>query len=97
MRFAIASRIMPRTTIDILAPVLAEAKALARESERSLGEVVSELMAEALSRRAQAAASAEPAFRWIARSMGGARVDLDDKEALYALLDEERADKVAEP
>jgi len=52
-----------------------------------MGAVVSELLADALARRR--ASRARPAFRWVSRPMK-ARVDLADKDAVYAVLDAER-------
>ncbi|HVQ77528.1 MAG TPA: antitoxin [Candidatus Binatia bacterium] len=77
---------MPRTTIDIAAPILKEIKAIQRREGRSLGQIASQLLAEALSRRATDTPARE--FHWISKSMG-ALVDLDDKEALHAALDRE--------
>ncbi len=73
---------MPRTTIDIDASVLHELKRRQRSEKRPLGELASELLAEALAGRA---AEREP-LRWVAQPMG-ARVDIDDKEALRRALD----------
>jgi hypothetical protein len=81
-----SSRIMPRTTIDIAAPILKELKALQRENGRPLGQIVSQLLAEALSRRTSARKPRE--FRWISKPMR-ALVDIADKEALHAALDRE--------
>jgi hypothetical protein len=53
---------------------------------------VSRLPAEALARRPRR--EAKPALEWTARPMA-ARVDLADKEALYAILG--RSDRAAEP
>jgi len=78
---------MPRTTVDIAAPILKEIKALQREDGRPLGQIVSQLLAEALSGRGAARAPHE--FRWISKSMRPL-VDIADKEALHATLD--RAD-----
>jgi hypothetical protein len=75
---------MPRTTIDIAAPILKELKALQREQGRSLGAIVSQLLAEALSRHAAARRPRE--FRWISKPMRPL-VDIADKDALYAALD----------
>ena len=55
----IASRIM-RTTLDIDDPILREVKAIHEREGRSIGAVVSELLAEALVRRALARRSAGP-------------------------------------
>jgi len=81
-----ASNIM-RTTLDIDAPILREVKALHEREGRSMGAVVSELLAEALARRRTT--QAPPSFRWTSRDMN-ALVDLSDREAAYAALDEER-------
>ena len=83
MSFAIASSIM-RTTLDIDAPILREVKALHEKEGRSMGAVVSELLAEALARRRSS--RARPSFRWTSRDMKPL-VDLLDKEAVYAALD----------
>lgn len=79
-----------RTTLDIDTPVLDELKRLQkRQSERkSLGSLVSELLTEALARREREVKEA-PGFRWLSKPMK-ARVDLEDKDALYAELDRER-------
>ena len=75
---------MARTTLDIDAPTLRELKKLQREQGRSLGKIVSQLLAEALTGRK---ASPEPAkLTWVSRPMH-ALVDLSDKEALYGVLD----------
>ena len=74
---------MPRTTLDIDGTVLAELKELQRREGRTLGELVSELLARALKSRNNRAES----FQWTAKPMG-TLVDLDDKDALYAALDE---------
>jgi hypothetical protein len=81
----ITSNIM-RTTIDIDDPILREVKAIHEREGRSMGAVVSELLAEALvSRRPE---RAKPSFRWTSRPMK-ALVDLNDKDAVYAALDVE--------
>jgi hypothetical protein len=68
---------MPRTRIDIDASVLEELKRRQRSEKRPLGELVSELLADGLARRA---AEREP-LRWAAQPMR-ARVDIEDKEAV---------------
>jgi hypothetical protein len=77
-----------RTTLDIDDPILREIRALHEQEGRSMGAVVSELLADALARRRAAKRSATP-FAWVARPMR-ARVDLTDKEALYQALDAAR-------
>jgi hypothetical protein len=80
----VASRIMARTTLDIDTPLLRELKKLQKEEGRSLGKIVSQLLAEALARRKTA--FEPPKFHWVSRSMH-ALVDLSDKETLYGVLD----------
>lgn len=74
-----------RTTLDIDDPILREVKAIHKKEGRSMGAVVSELLADALSRRRESAA--RPAFRWNSRAMKAA-VNLADKDAVYAILDD---------
>jgi hypothetical protein len=73
-----------RTTVDIDDPILREVKALQEKDGRSMGAVVSELLADALARRR--AARTRPAFRWMSRPMR-ALVDLTDKDAVYTALE----------
>lgn len=79
----LSSNIMPRTTVDIDSSVLKELKEKAAREGKSLGQVISEVAAAALSRTP--APRPEP-FAWTSRSMG-ARVDISDKDALYRALD----------
>ena len=81
-----------RTTLDIETTVLKEVRELQRREGGTLGELVSRLLVEALARRPRRPAAA--AFEWASRPMG-ARVDLADKDVVYAILD--RADRAAEP
>jgi hypothetical protein len=83
----LASRIM-RTTIDIEDPILREVKALQKREGRSMGAVISELLADALAHR-RPSRPRQP-FRWTSRPMK-ALVDLADKEAVYAVLDADRS------
>lgn len=75
---------MPRTTIDLDATVLRELKRRQRAEGRTLGQLASELLAAALARET-VAMPARP-FRWTTQRMG-ARVDLDDREAVRRALD----------
>jgi hypothetical protein len=77
-----------RTTIDIDDPILREVKAIHEQEGRSIGAVVSELLAEALAGRRPS--RAKPSFRWRSRPMK-ALVDLGDKDAVYAVLDDEKS------
>ncbi len=82
---------MARTTVDIDTPVLAEVKRVQKREGKSLGQVVSELLAEALVHRKDRRPAPRP-FAWIARPMG-ARVDLTDKDAVAAALEDDRLDQ----
>lgn len=74
-----------RTTIDIDAPVLKELKRLQEREGKSLGRLVSDLLAAALKRRAEKR-EAPPEFRWTSHPMG-ALVDLADREAIFAVME----------
>jgi len=76
-----------RTTLNIDDPVLREVKAIQEKEDRSMGAIVSELLAEALARRRSS--RARPPFRWNAQDMKSL-VDLSDKEVVYAALDVDR-------
>ena len=84
MRANLASRIMTRTTIDLDAAVLRALKRRKRSTGQSLGQLASELLAGAL--HEPAAMAQRPALRWRSARMG-ARVDLDDKEAVRRAID----------
>ena len=73
-----------RTTLDIDDPVLKELKRLQAKEGKSLGRLVSDLLARALKENAASTAALPPT--WIAKAMG-ARVNLSDKEAVYRALD----------
>ena len=74
---------MTRTTIDIDAAVLRRLKARKRREGKTLGQLVSELLAGAL-RGEDSPVSRE--LEWTSRRMG-ARVDLEDKEAVHRALE----------
>lgn len=76
---------MPRTTLDLDPGVLRELKRRKRESGRSIGQLASELLANAL-RRPTDPSTTTPGVSWRSARMG-ARVDLEDKEALRRALD----------
>ena len=82
---------MARTTLDIDAPILGEVRALQKREGRSMGRIVSELLAEALTRRR--APAAPPPFVWFSQPMH-ALVDPSDKEALHAVLDQSEREAV---
>lgn len=76
-----------RTTIDIDDPILKEVKSLQKKENKSLGRIVSDLLAQSLRERKQPGAK-QKRPRWIAQAMG-ARVDVRDKDALYATMERE--------
>jgi hypothetical protein len=80
----ISSRIMSRTTVDLDAAVLRDLKRLQKREKKPLGQLISELVAAALAREAEGKAAGRP-FTWTTQRMG-ARIDLEDKEALRAAL-----------
>ena len=74
---------MARTTLDLDPSVLRELRRRGEREGKSMGRVASEVLARAL-------ADAEPArsgFAWVAQDLGAPRVDLEDKEAVRAILD----------
>lgn len=75
---------MARTTIDIDDPILKEIKAIQKREGRSMGKIVSQLLAEALIKQKTSAKT--PRFKWISRPMRS-RVDLSDKDEVYRILD----------
>jgi hypothetical protein len=80
--------IIMRTTLDIDDPILREVKAIHTKEGRSMGAVVSELLADALGRR-RGSGTRVTRFHWTSRPMK-ALVDLGDKDAVYAALDADR-------
>jgi len=74
-----------RTTVDLDAPILRELKRLQKIERLALGRLVSDLLGQALAAR-RAHGVSRPAFHWISRPMH-ARINLADKDALYAALD----------
>lgn len=76
---------MPRTTLDLDANVLAELKKRRRQEGKSLGQLASELLAQALARDEDDDES--PALAWTSRPLG-LKVDLEDKDALWKILEE---------
>ena len=75
-----------RTTLDIDDPILADLKRLQKREGKSLGRLVSDLLAQSLA-NPQAAARKAPALKWITQPMG-ARIELSDREALLDAMDE---------
>jgi hypothetical protein len=76
-----------RTTVDIDDPVLKDLKQIQQKEGKSLGRLISDLLAQALGERKSARVPTRPG-KWISKSMG-ARIDLADHEALYAAMERE--------
>jgi plasmid stability protein len=75
---------MPRTTIDLDANVTRNLKRRAEREGKSMGQVASELLARALADEPVAS----PPFEWKSYDMGVPLIDLEDKDALYRIFDE---------
>jgi len=74
---------MPRTTVDIDASVLRELKRRQRREGKPLGQLISELLAKAI----DCGPDLTPPFTWVSKDLRP-RVDLEDKDAVWAILDE---------
>lgn len=75
---------MARTTLDLDPTILRELRQRGRREGKSMGQVASEVLANAL---AGPATREAPAFEWLSRELGRPLVDLEDKEAVRAVLD----------
>lgn len=75
-----------RTTIDIDDPILRDLKRLQQREGKSLGRLVSDLLALSLAGH-RGEDAARPPFEWISRPMA-ARIDLADKHAVLDAMDE---------
>jgi hypothetical protein len=84
MVYLITSSIMTRTTLDLDSSVLAQLRRRAREERKSMGQLASERLAASLG---QESAAEPPAFEWTTWHMGKPKVDLQDREAVWRVLD----------
>jgi len=87
MFLELSSNIMARTTVDIDTPILKELKSIQKRERCSLGQIISQLLAEALSKRTKTQKPVK--LQWVTRSMKS-KIDLTDKETVYSILDEDR-------
>ena len=76
---------MTRTTVDIDASVLRELKKRQQFERKTLGQLISELLAKAL--EVDEAGTANRPLRWVSKDLQP-RGDLDDKDAVWSALDE---------
>ena len=84
----ISSNIMARTTINIDTPILKDLKRLQKREGKSLGRLVSDLLAEALARY-RSGSLEDRELQWRSQRMNPL-IDIADKEAVYAALDDSR-------
>ncbi|HEY7891419.1 MAG TPA: hypothetical protein VIC05_04340 [Solirubrobacteraceae bacterium] len=77
---------MPRTTLDIDSSVLDQLRRRARAERKSMGRLASERLAVAL--REEETVAEPPPLSWPSQHMGEPKVNLEDKEALWRVLDE---------
>jgi len=90
MTSLVTSHIMPRTTLDIDATVLADLRRRAASERKSMGQIASELLADGLG---EAASTKPRPLHWAAKEMGPFKIDLEDKEAVWNLLDREELER----
>ena len=76
-----------RTTVDIDDPILKDLKKIQEKEGKSLGRLISDLLARAIRERKSPKTSVK-SDRWVSKDMG-ARVDLADREAVYAAMERE--------
>ena len=72
-----------RTTLDIDSVVLAQLEHRRRKEGKTLGQLVSELLARELARENSAGAN----IAWVSAGLGRPVVDLEDTDALNAALE----------
>jgi hypothetical protein len=75
---------MTRTTLNLDPSVLKELRERSAREHLSIGELASQLLA----RELREEAPPTPPFSWVSRNLGTPAVDLEDKEALRAVLDQ---------
>jgi hypothetical protein len=84
---------MPRTTLDLDASVLDQLRRRAISEHKSMGRVASERLAVGL--REDAPAVGAPPLCWPSAHMGKPKVDLEDKDALWGVLDRQQLGRSA--
>jgi len=75
---------MARTTVDIDASVLRELKKRQERERKTLGQLISELLAKAIESENEHTTTTP--FRWVTKDLQP-RVDIEDKDALWSVLD----------
>ena len=84
MRRLVASGALARTTVDIDASVLRELKKRQERERKTLGQLISELVAKGI--ESEDDTTAPPTFSWVSKDLQP-RFDLEDKYALWSVLD----------
>lgn len=90
MTSSLPSSIMPRTTLDLDATILADLRRRAAAERKSMGQVASELLAGGLREESPSGARS---LSWTTKEMGPFKIDLEDKEAVWNLLDREELER----
>jgi len=75
---------MPRTTLNLDQSVIKELRERSARERKSIGELASQLLARELAEKGE---QVRQPFSWVSHDLGKPAVDLEDKEALNALLD----------
>jgi hypothetical protein len=76
---------MARTTVDIDASVLRELRKRQERDRKTLGQLISELLAKAM--EAEDGGGAARPLSWVTKDLQP-RIDLEDKDAIWSALDE---------
>lgn len=87
MGIGVASSIMPRTTLDLDPSVLRQLKKRGQREGKSMGELASEILAVGLAGRLDEGVETSSSFEWVSRDLGTPLVDLEDKDAVWRILD----------
>ena len=74
---------MARTTLDLDPVITRELRERAERERKSMGQVASEALARAFADDR----TEPPRLQWISHHMGEPLIDLEDKDALWAILD----------
>ncbi|MGI8610443.1 MAG: antitoxin [Candidatus Dormibacteria bacterium] len=76
---------MSRTTLDLDPSVLSDLRKRGRQEKKSMGRLASELLARGLAGRDTLDRPPHP--KWVSRDLGRPLVDLEDKQAVWDLLE----------
>ncbi len=85
---------MTRTTLDLDVEVLRELRDRGRRERKSMGQLASELLTPVLAAGNDSRRAERRPLQWVSKHMGAPRIDLEDKEALGRMLDEEHLERL---